>query len=270
VAEAANAIAYTKCLFISLLQSATDKSRICARRERGRVRSVAVPPRTAELVTLAAAGLFLAFVAACAAWAAGRRWNRNILSAAWPLATGGLAVLYANLAGGAPARRSAIAWMVGSWGARLGVHLVWSALSSAPADPSPRCETDAPPRVPLAIARVTWVAFFYSVPALIASVDVRSALTGLELAAAGVWVIGFAGEATADRQFGRWQRAGGGDRCTVGIWRYLPRAHDAFELLIWAAHAVFALQSPLGWVALACPAAAAYRIFTGGTGRAQL
>jgi steroid 5-alpha reductase family enzyme len=196
----------------------------------------------------------------------------GLADATWPLLTAALAVFYANVAGGAPARQSAIAWMIGSWGARLGVYLLWDTVLAHPQAEQRResfwhFESRA-------IAAV-----FYSLPALFASLDPEPVLSIVELTAAGIWLVGFAGETTADRQLVRWQRgrvaANQPDdahalACRVGIWRYVPRAHDVFELITWSAHALFAWASPLGWLALACPLAVAWRLAPAGTRRAQL
>jgi steroid 5-alpha reductase family enzyme len=201
----------------------------------------------------------------------------GLADAAWPLVTGALAVFYANAADGAWPRRSAIAWMIGSWGARLGVHLVWDAVLGQAA-------LDRVQESMWRFQRGALLALFFSLPALLAAVDSRPTLSPLELAAAGLWVVGFAGETTADRQRVRWRRAALSSQpdgvqaestpddgiCRAGVWRYVPRAHDVFELITWIAHALFVWDSPFGWAALACPLAAAYRLAKGGTPRAQL
>jgi steroid 5-alpha reductase family enzyme len=192
--------------------------------------------------------------------------------------TAALAVFYANAAEGAAPRQSAIAWMIGSWGARLGVYLLWDEVFSQPPDERPRES--------LAHYELRGLAaVFFSLPALLASVDPAPTLSFVELTAAAIWLVGFAGETTADRQFVRWRRAqaagsgtaeGAGTlhtpltgECRAGVWRYMPRAHDAFELITWSAHALFASVSPGGWLAIACPVAVAYRLGGGGMRRAQ-
>ena len=44
------------------------------------------------------------------------------ISALWPALVGALAVFYATVSDGDSARRSAIGWMMGSWGARLAIQ----------------------------------------------------------------------------------------------------------------------------------------------------
>jgi len=216
------------------------------------------------IVPLALAGWALAAIAMAGLWAWHLRVRRSGLAdAAWPLVTAGLGVLYANIGGGAAPRRSAIAWMIGSWGARLGVYWVWDRVLTRPAD--------LDRRDPLShFERYAIVALFFSAPALVASVDPEATLGLRELAAAVLWLIGFAGETTADRQLVRWRRANNAGECVAGVWRYVPRAHDVFELVTWTAHALFASASPAGWIGFACPAAILYRFRSSGTRRAQL
>jgi len=207
------------------------------------------------------------------------RWHLHLhrpglADGAWPLVTAALAVLYATVTPGTDARHSAIAWMIGSWGARLGVYLLWDDAALNP-------ETERVESIWL-FQRRALEAVLYSLPALVVSVDTRETLSSLELAAAGLWVVGFAGETTADRQLVRWRRSRARDAaadvpeaprdsvCRVGLWRYVPRAHDVFELITWTAHALFAWASPFGWIAVACPVAAVFRLATSGTRHAQL
>jgi steroid 5-alpha reductase family enzyme len=230
----------------------------------------------------AAAGWLVAALAMAALW----RWHlhlrkRGVAGAASPLVTAALAVIYANAGEGASVHASAIAWMIGSWGARLGVYLLWDEVLDQPA------ALDV--REPLSTFQSHALeAVFFAIPALLASLNRTETLSTVELTAAGVWLAAFAGETTADRQLVRWrrERASVADdtqepeadpmpvvvapTCRVGVWRYVPRAHDVFELLTWTAHAAFVWWSPLGWLAAVCPIAVAYRLVTGGTRRAQL
>lgn len=233
------------------------------------------------MLALAATGWLFAAVAMAALW----RWHLHLrkpglAEAASPLITGALAVIYANAGQGASVHGSAIAWMIGSWGARLGVYLLWDEVFDQPANLDVR----------ESFATFEWRALeavFFAIPALLASFNRAATLSTVELAAAGAWLAAFAGETTADRQFVRWRRGRASvaadtpeseaDRrqaingtCRVGVWRYVPRAHELFELLTWTAHAAFAWSSPSGWLAAACPIAVAYRAATTGTRHAQL
>jgi len=216
------------------------------------------------------------FAVACAAaaiamtvlWAWQTRMPRpGLADAAWPIVTGGLAVLYASAAVSPPTRRLPIAWMIGSWGARLGVHLLWGDVLTRPAVEQNR--------------ESLWhfesralVAVFFSLPALIVSVDRDPTLSIVDFIGGSLWLIGFWGVTTADRQRMRWEKeraapvADSDVRdgvCRIGLWRYIPRASDVFELVTWSGIGLFAWWSPLGWVAIACPLAVAYGLVSAGT-----
>ena len=84
-----------------------------------------------------------------------------------------------------------------------------------------------------------------SLPALLASLNRDPSLSVVELAACGLWVVGFAGETTADRQRLRFTSnpANDGLRCQTGLWQYSRNADRLFELLIWVAYAIFGLTA---------------------------
>src|SRR3954468_19529629 len=132
------------------------------------------------------------------------RWHLHLrkiglAEGAGPLVTGALAGIYVNAGEGASVHGSAIAWMIGSWGARLGVYLLWDEVFERPATLDAR----------ESLATFEWRALeavFFSIPALLASFNRAATLSAVELAAAAVWLAAFAGETTADRQFVRWRR----------------------------------------------------------------
>lgn len=180
-----------------------------------------------------------------------------MLAAVWPACVGALAVLYASVGNGAWARRSAIAWMMGSWGARLTVQSLYTRSSGLPLLTS---YFEFPPSV-----------LVFSLPALIAVRNPDPSLSSLEIVAAVLWIIAFAGQTTADRQLLRFTASPehGGLVCRSGVWRLLPRAHAVFEVLIWTAFALFAFASPWGWIAWVCPAAMLYAPFIRQSGRME-
>ena len=188
--------------------------------------------------------------------------NAAIVDVGWTALAGGLAIFYANTGGGAWTRRAAIGWMMGSWGARLTVYLLYDRVLGKPEDGRyaelRRSWSDR------AGARFFWLfqaqaaaAVFFSVPALLASVNPEPMLSSVELAACGLWIVAFAGETTADRQLVRFKkhRENRGYTCRVGLWRYSRHPNYFFEWLTWIAYALFGSASPWGWLAFACPAA---------------
>ena len=140
----------------------------------------------------------------------------SFANALWAALVGALAVLYAWFGAGWPPRRSAIAFMMGSWGARLAIQALYT----------------RPPVLPFLTSyfRLLTLSALFSLPALFASLNADEGFSRPELAAAALWLIAFAAETTADRRRFR-------------------------VLTIWLAFALFAAGSPWGWIALACPAA---------------
>lgn len=218
------------------------------------------------MVTLAAAGWILAALVMASLWAWQRRTaNAGVADVGWTLLVAGLAVFDAWIGDGAWTRRSAIGWMMGSWGARLGVLLLWDRVLGHAEDP--RYQTMRREWGARADSRFFWffqkqalAGVFFSTPALFASMNPAPALTLLELGAAGLWIVGFCGETTADRQLIRFKRAPEhrGRTCRAGLWRYSRHPNYFFEWLMWVAYGAFAAASPWGWIALACPVVMLY------------
>ncbi len=183
----------------------------------------------------------------------------TLAAAVWPALVGALAILYASVGDGAWARRSAIAWMMGSWGARLSVQMLYTRVASRPESGRPEDLHDNETRGPEGLHYIVWAAsaVFFSLPALIASRNPDPNLSVTELAACGLWGLAFAGETTADRQLLRFtaKPENAGLACRTGLWRYSRHAHALFEGLIWIAFALFASASPWGSIAFACPLA---------------
>jgi steroid 5-alpha reductase family enzyme len=222
------------------------------------------------MVSLAAAAWILAAAAMAALW-----WwqvrigNAGIVDAGRMLLVAGLAVFYASVGDGAWTRRSAIAWMMGSWGARLGVYILWDRVLGRPEDP--RYQAIRRESGDRANTKFFWsfqkqalAAVFLSLPALFASLNPAAMLSPLELAACALWIVSFAGETTADRQLVRFRKdpENRGHACQSGLWRYSRHPNYFFECVMWIAYALFASASPWGWVAIACPLATLYFLVT--------
>jgi len=216
----------------------------------------------ALILSLAGAGWVLAAAVMALLW----RWqlklhNAGIVDGGWAFLVGGLAVLYAVLGDGWTPRRAAIAFMMGSWGARLAVHVLYDRVFGRP-----EVGRYADLRRSHGKGANVWffwlfqtraaAAVFFSLPALLAVVNPREGFSPSEFAAAALWIVGFTGEVTADRQLERFKLdAANHDRaCEVGLWRYSRHPTDVFESLIWVAYATYASGSPWGWVAWVCPA----------------
>lgn len=211
--------------------------------------------------------LLVATAAACVLFAvlyalARRIDNYGIVDIAWSYAFGGLAAFYALAGQGRPARRALIAAMVVVWSARLGTHLFVRVVGHHPVEDSRYVQL-----------RRDWAGNFHrkmfgffqlqaisvialGVAFLFAAQNSAPALHPLEIAGAALWLIAISGEALADAQLAAFKRdpANKGRVCDVGLWRFSRHPNYFSEWLIWVAYFVFALASPLGWLAIVGPA----------------
>lgn len=210
--------------------------------------------------TLAGAGVILAAVVTALLWSwQVKRRNAAIAHAGWALLVGGLAVIDATFGDGWPPRRAAIGFMMGSWGARLAVYIFYDRVFGKPEDERLAAlrRTIGPAALWRFFAVQSAASVFFSMPALLAVANREEAFSPFELVAAGLWMVAFSGEVTADRQLERFKAdaANGMRVCHAGLWRYSRHPNYFFEWLMWVAYATFAAGSPWGWIAFACPVA---------------
>ena len=216
-----------------------------------------------SVLTLVLPGWIIAFPVMALLWAWQLRVkNAAIVDVGWTALVGGLSVFYAlRVVDGMPGRRLALAAMLGSWGARLTVMLLYDRVLGRPEDG--RYANLRLRKGPRANAWFFWffqaqaaAAIFFSIPALVAVLNPADEFSVVEFVAAALWVIGFAGESTADRQLlhFRLDPQNRGRTCQLGLWRYSRHPNYFFEFLMWVAYALFASATPFGWIAFACPA----------------
>jgi steroid 5-alpha reductase family enzyme len=194
-----------------------------------------------------------------------RTGNAGVVDAAWALSIGALVACASALGHGWFERRLAIAVVMGLWSARLGTYLLRDRVIGKPEDGrylALRREWGAAVRV-----RMLWffevqamAVVFFSLPAFIVAGNPTPGFSVLEVLALLLWCAAFAGEVIADRQLARFKSAATnrGRICQVGLWRYSRHPNYFCEWVMWLAYALFALPSPLGAVALLCPAAMLY------------
>ena len=183
-----------------------------------------VPP----LVAIAGTGWIAAAAVMTLLWLWQRRTkNASIADAGWTALVAALAVFDATQANGMPGRRLAIASMMGSWGARLTVHLLYDRVFGKAE--GGRYRELRSVHGAQADRWFFWIfqaqaaaAVFFSLPALFAAVNQAPEFSPMEYAAAALWAIAFAGESTADRQLlhFKMEPENAGRTCQVGLWRY--------------------------------------------------
>jgi steroid 5-alpha reductase family enzyme len=216
------------------------------------------------LILSALAGLCLVFAGIYLL--AQRIDNYGIVDIAWSYAFAVLALYYALLAPGWPARKALITTMAVLWSLRLGTHLYRRVMGHHPVEDGRYVQLrkdwagNFAPKMfgffQLQAASVVLLggAFF------LVCLNPSARLHPLEIAGAILWLLALTGESVADRQLAVFKHdpANRGKVCDVGLWRYSRHPNYFFEWLIWVAYFVFALASPQGWAAVIGPVSILY------------
>lgn len=186
-----------------------------------------------------------------------RHANASNVDVLWSAGLGSAAVLLAMLGEGAGAPRLALALSGGLWGARLATHL-WRRMHGAPEDGRyhalrERWRDDQRKWFGMFQFQALLIALF-ALPFVAVAGNPRVMPAALA-AGAAIWLLAVAGEAVADRQLARFRAAPAnhGKTCRSGLWHYSRHPNYFFEWLHWFAYVVFAIGSPLWWLALAGP-----------------
>jgi steroid 5-alpha reductase family enzyme len=179
-------------------------------------------------------------------WHVGTR-NARVADAALTGLIAAFAITDAQLGPGFGPRRAAIAFMMGSWGLRLMVNLLYVRVfgqkeSGWPVAFRARWGERANAQFFWSFQALAALAALGSVPALVVSMDRAPDFSTVEMIAAGVWIVAFAAGTTADRQFLHFtmNAANAGRECRAGLWRYSRHPDYWCEGLTWAAFALFA------------------------------
>jgi steroid 5-alpha reductase family enzyme len=205
-------------------------------------------------------GLAVALMVFALVWALSVRINNyGFLDAVWSLSVAILAPIYALLGTGDPSRRLAFTLIGVAWSLRLGLYILIRVWRHHPQEDKRyrtlREKWPGPGRFLLFFELQAVIAVLFSLPFLLASVNPRAALGTLELAGLALALVGIAGEATADWQAQRFKAdpANNSRVVNVGLWRYSRHPNYFFESIVWWGFFIAALDSPYGWVTLACP-----------------
>jgi steroid 5-alpha reductase family enzyme len=186
--------------------------------------------------------------------------NAGIVDGWWSYLFGMITILYVVSAPGYYVREIIILLMVVMWSSRLGTHLLIRNMSHAQEDvryKKLREEYGRFEKIKM------WRFFIYqgfsnvllSIPFLIVCLDRSSQLSWLAWSGVAIWLIAIVGESTADEQLKTFKEdlLNRGMVCRTGLWKYSRHPNYFFEWLIWVGFALFALDSPYGWIALMCP-----------------
>jgi steroid 5-alpha reductase family enzyme len=189
-------------------------------------------------------------------WRQTRTRNATSVDAAWAAALGLLALAYAWLTPGEPARRVLVAGVAGVWAFRLAYHLVrYRVLRESEEDGRYRAMREywgarAQPWFFVVYQLQAAVAALFSIFFLLA-MRRPGPLDAWDFAGLAVALIALGGEAMADRQLATWRAAHPGKTCRAGLWRYSRHPNYFFEWIHWWAYVLIGVGN---WYLLLGPA----------------
>lgn len=194
--------------------------------------------------------------------------NAAIVDFGWAGGLALLAILYAAMGDGYAPRRLLIGGMGAVWGLRLSLYLVITRVIGHPEEGRyvelrRKWKTNIPLKFLLFFEFQAVLCVLLSAPFLFAVLNPEPRLSALEIAAAGLWAIALTGEVAADQQLHGFKTnpVNKGRTCRVGLWNWSRHPNYFFEWLIWVSYALYALASPLGWVAVFAPLLMLYFLF---------
>ena len=207
----------------------------------------------------------MSLIMAAAWWVQWKSGNSGWVDTIWSFGTGATALASALVAPGEPWhwRQILVAVLVACWSLRLGLHIATRT----------RAISDDPRYRRLIAqwgARARWKMFWFLQTQALASVPLVAAISlaarnpdpslrALDIGAIVLLITALLGEATADRQLRKFNRAHArlAAVCDVGLWRYSRHPNYFFEWMAWLAYPLFAIDlagyNPYGWLALSAP-----------------
>lgn len=185
--------------------------------------------------------------------------NASVVDPGWAYGLVILAITYAALGPGYVQRRWLFAGMAAIWGIRLGTYLLFRVLGKPEEGRYRQLRKEWGSNI--ALKFLVFFEFqalldvFLSLPFLLAALNSKPVVGPLEYAGALLWLVALIGETIADSQLAAFKRepASHGQVCQRGLWNYSRHPNYFFEWLVWVAWSLFALASPYGWLAIACP-----------------
>lgn len=155
-------------------------------------------------------------------------------------------------------RQSILALLLVVWGVRLGGYLWWTRIRHKIVDKryltlSNDWKIAKPLGFFLNFQLQGILALLISSVWYFAAQVKGSSLSWIDWLALGWFLIALALETVADHQLQQFKKSNPGQVCNVKLWAYSRHPNYFFEWLIWCAFTLFALQTPLGWIAVISP-----------------
>jgi len=213
-------------------------------------------------------GFALISAAMLALWAIQLRTrNAGTVDIAWSAGIGTLAILFAALGDGTPARRILVAAITATWAFRLAYYLLRRVGGEAEDGRYQALRTSYGER-----ANVFFFWFFqfqavlvllFALPPLVAMRHTANELRIWDFVGIAIALTAIVGESIADRQLAAFRRdpVNRGKTCRVGLWRYSRHPNYFFEFVHWFAYCAIAVGDVWGWLTLLGPALMIFFLF---------
>ena len=154
------------------------------------------------------------------------------------------------------------AFLIGTWGARLGYHL---AIRIAKHHPDEDTRYEKLREVWSGKVNFMFLLFFLAqalsvfalaFPFYLIAADPDPTFTPFSIVGAAIALIGLAGETIADKQMSAFKDEDPSPKsvCRKGLWKYSRHPNYFFESVIWVGFFLFAAGSPWGWTTFYAPA----------------
>jgi steroid 5-alpha reductase family enzyme/uncharacterized protein (DUF2062 family) len=188
--------------------------------------------------------------------------NLGIVDIAWAAAFAPIAIDYALVTHGDPARRGVCAGLATLWSLRLATHLYIRVLGHHPEEDVRYAKLreqwgkNLKPQALLFFELQAVLIVLLSAPFLLACLNPQPAISILEWVGVAVCVTAVAGEGLADWQLKQFRAVpeNKGRICQKGLWNFSRHPNYFFEWLIWVGFFLFAWKSPGGCYTVLCPA----------------
>ncbi len=180
--------------------------------------------------------------------------NAAVADVGWATGLALLALIYAVHGEGDSRRTLILLPMVVLWGLRLGFYLLFTRVNGQPeggryVELRRKWGSNIGLKFLLFFEFQALLCVLLSLPFLLALHDPSKGTPELENLGAGVWVVAFLGEMTADWQLARFKRdpKNKGKVCKAGWWGLSRHPNYFFEWLIWVSFALVASSAQYGY-----------------------